>query len=454
MVDIVEQYEGRWATKPVRVKEGILFSYYAPWAKEVFLAGDFNGWKKRATPLIMGKDDVWRTIVELKPNRSYDYKYIVDENWINDPNNPDLNPDVAGGANSIIYVGASGDLLPQSHPERYKFTLDGRQIYSGSYFSTKYQQRFEYHYICPQYKEDEKLPVVICLNNYTKSQKLHIYARENGYLAVIPSVTLGERYIRRGHLDVFPEFLEVIKEIFPVDEDRLFVTGMSYGGLEALLVSLYYPDLIAASAVVFGPYRLRSYRDKIEKMGSEELEKFIDSLDYPLRMLKNLKDFPLYISHGGGDEAIPMDEGLTLYEMVKKLGAPTEFAAYTEHGHTWYMVDEDLLKVFKWFQIFKRNRFPKSINYTAPNGLFKDSIFWLDFSSFKIEQPIRVVASIHEENTVDLTLENINRIKIRLDSKLLRSPGVIYVNTRRGTHEIDIREGNKEIELAFSDVML
>src|ERR1700739_263266 len=148
-MDTVRQYEGWWATKPVRVKEGILFSYYAPLAKEVFLSGDFNGWKKRSTPLIKGRDDVWRIILELKPNRSYDYKYIVDGNWTNDPNNGDLNPDVSSGANSIIYVGESGDILHKGHPERYKFTLDGRRIYPRSYFSMKYHQMFELHYISP-----------------------------------------------------------------------------------------------------------------------------------------------------------------------------------------------------------------------------------------------------------------------------------------------------------------
>ena len=43
MLHKVEQYEGWWGTKPLRVKDGILFSYFAPGAKEVFLAGDFNG---------------------------------------------------------------------------------------------------------------------------------------------------------------------------------------------------------------------------------------------------------------------------------------------------------------------------------------------------------------------------------------------------------------------------
>jgi hypothetical protein len=145
-----------------------------------------------------------------------------------------------------------------------------------------------------------------------------------------------------------------------------------------------------------------------------------------------------------------MDEGLTLHEIVKKLGAPTEFTAYPEHGHTWYMVDEDLPKVFSWFKMFKRNRFPRSISYTAPNGLFKDSIFWLDFSPFDIEQPIRIEADIYEDSTINLTLENIRRIKVRLDSNLIRLPGVVYINTGRGTHKMDIRE-DKEVELAFGE---
>ena len=449
MIDIVKQYEGRWATQPVNVKEGILFSCYAPWAKGVFVAGDFNGWKRKDTPLVKGKDDVWRVVLVLKPNRSYDYKFIVDGSWLNDPNNNDLNPDVAGGANSIIYLGSNGEVIPDGHPNRKRFTLEGRQIYSGSYVSTKYNQAFDYHYISPEYENRDRLPVVICLNNYIKSQELHTYVRENKFLAVIPSVNLGGQFIRQGRMDVFPELLDVIRQRFPIDDDRVFVTGMSYGGLEALLVSVYYPDLVAASAVVFGPYRLRLYRDKIQNMDKKELEDFLDSLDYPQRMLRNLKDFPLYISHGSGDEAIPFDEALTLYEIVKKLGAPTELTNYPEHGHTWYMVDEDLPRVFNWFKGFRRKIFPKKIYYTAPNGYFKNSIFWIDFTVDNIEKPVEIEAKINDDNEVKLSFSNIKEIKMKLTSDLLRLPGTVYIDTGKWVSETVIHETGKEIELKF-----
>jgi predicted esterase len=450
IVDIVGHYEGWWATKPIQVKEGFLFSYYSPGAKEIFLAGDFNGWKRRKTPLIKGGDDVWRVVLGLKPNRSYDYKYIVDGNWVNDPNNRDLNPDVAGGANSVIFIGEKGDILAEGNPERHKFTLEGRGINLRTYRSTKYNRDFDFYYISLRHEDGrEKLPVVICLNNYIKSQELHLYARQNGFLAVIPSVTMGGEYIRQGKLDVFPELLEVVKEVFPVDEDQVFVTGMSYGGLEALLVSLYYPDLIAASAVVFGPYRLSSHKEKIEGMTRDQLERFLEGLDYPQRMLLNLKDFPLYISHGGADEAIPLDEALTLQGILKELGASTEFTNYPDYGHSWSMVDEDLPRVFGWFNRFRRNRFPKDISYTAPNGLYKSSIFWIDFSPLRIEEPLNIKAEIAGENRVKLELKNIGRVKLNLDSNLLKLPGVVHIETKKGIQQFDIEEEYGAIELKF-----
>ncbi|MGB7292195.1 MAG: prolyl oligopeptidase family serine peptidase [Thermodesulfobacteriota bacterium] len=450
IADVVNQYEGWWATKPVKVKEGILFSFYSPGAKEVFLAGDFNGWKSRETPLIKGRDDVWRVILELKPNRAYDYKYIVDGNWVNDPNNRDLNPDIAGGANSVIFIGEKGDILAERAPERHKFTLEGRGIKQRTYRSTNYNRDFEFYYIPLQTQSGrERLPVVICLNNYIKSQELDLYARQNGFLAVIPSVILGGEYIRQGKLDVFPELLEVVKDAFPVDEDRVFVTGMSNGGLEALLVSLYYPDLIAASAVVFGPYRLRSYRERIEGMTRDQLERFLEGLDYPQRMLLNLRDFPVYISHGSADEAIPLDEALTLQGILNKLGARTELTTYPEYGHTWTMVDEDLPRVFNWFQKFKKNRFPKDIWYTAPNGLYKSSIFWIEFSPIRIEEPLRIEANISWKNRINLETRNIGRIKLNLDSNLLKLPGMVDIETSDGIRRFDVEEASKGIELTF-----
>jgi len=61
------------------------FKLHAPNAKRVTLAGSFNNWDtKTLTAKKMLKGN-WSVKVSLKPG-IYEYKFLVDGNWVNDPN--------------------------------------------------------------------------------------------------------------------------------------------------------------------------------------------------------------------------------------------------------------------------------------------------------------------------------------------------------------------------------
>lgn len=73
-----------------------------PFAKRVFLAGNFNQWNPRQ--LRMHKDgDSWVYKVNLPPGNYY-YKFIVDGNWMTDPKNPNWADDGEGNINSVLEV--------------------------------------------------------------------------------------------------------------------------------------------------------------------------------------------------------------------------------------------------------------------------------------------------------------------------------------------------------------
>lgn len=90
---------------PHRVDGGILFQFYAPSARFVNLAGDFNRWcgtvEGPFDPNIdrmyddgthgdrVAGDGVWSLIKKLEPG-VYQYKYVVDGTaWYLDPSNPE-----------------------------------------------------------------------------------------------------------------------------------------------------------------------------------------------------------------------------------------------------------------------------------------------------------------------------------------------------------------------------
>lgn len=79
------------------------FSFRAPDASSVQLAGDFTQWQERPISLQKGTDGVWRANVELSPG-THHYRFIVDGQWQNDPECPMCAPNPFGGENMTRQV--------------------------------------------------------------------------------------------------------------------------------------------------------------------------------------------------------------------------------------------------------------------------------------------------------------------------------------------------------------
>jgi chromosome partitioning protein len=76
-------------------------------ASDVRIAGDFNGWvpDKGVRSLIEaeGETRIWTKILHLAPGR-YQYRYVVDGEWREDPENPEGVASQVGGRNSVLVV--------------------------------------------------------------------------------------------------------------------------------------------------------------------------------------------------------------------------------------------------------------------------------------------------------------------------------------------------------------
>ncbi|MGO8930021.1 MAG: glycogen-binding domain-containing protein [Limisphaerales bacterium] len=81
------------------------FALLEPDAKQVALCGEFNGWSPDATPMNWKAGGRWETVLALAPGR-YQYKLIVDGEWIVDPAAQKNVPNEHGSLNSVIEVRA------------------------------------------------------------------------------------------------------------------------------------------------------------------------------------------------------------------------------------------------------------------------------------------------------------------------------------------------------------
>jgi hypothetical protein len=111
---------------PQKTDGGILFSYRDEGARNVYWAGDFNGWNSNGNAFEDQGDGLWTIILALGSGE-HQYKFVVDGNWIADPSNTQTGGDYD---NSMIKVDSEGEVVesgggPQPSPLNSKLYVDG-----------------------------------------------------------------------------------------------------------------------------------------------------------------------------------------------------------------------------------------------------------------------------------------------------------------------------------------
>jgi len=95
---------------PRSIEDGVIFVIRATGAQRVQLAGDFNDWNPDRTPLQHIERDTFQIKVPLTPGR-YQYRYVVDGHWRNDPNNHTVEMNPYGELNNVVDVSTAGSAV-------------------------------------------------------------------------------------------------------------------------------------------------------------------------------------------------------------------------------------------------------------------------------------------------------------------------------------------------------
>ena len=88
---------------PAMEKREVVLTLFAPGAKTVRVAGNFNGWNPEATSLKNTEDGHWTARLMLRSGQ-YEYRFIVDGQWQEDPGAEERVANPFGGFNSMLTV--------------------------------------------------------------------------------------------------------------------------------------------------------------------------------------------------------------------------------------------------------------------------------------------------------------------------------------------------------------
>lgn len=174
-------------------------------------------------------------------------------------------------------------------------------------------------------KQGKPLPLVLALHGAGGSENLFFdgYGRgavvglcqQRGWLLVAPRLTAV------GRQPTFPEIIEAVASLYPVDRQRVFLVGHSLGAQLALVAAEQQPQAYAGLAALGG--------------------------GRAVRQAERLKDLPIFIGIGNADFALRGARALA--ETLKKAGSTRlNYREYDDLEHL-VIVQHALPDVFKFF---------------------------------------------------------------------------------------------------------
>jgi 1,4-alpha-glucan branching enzyme len=99
----MKKHRNHKANGSVGSNHSVRLEFNHPAAKSVSIAGTFNGWRPGATEMVPVGQGRWLKELVLPPGR-YEYRLVIDNEWISDPLAVETAPNPFGGVNSVLNV--------------------------------------------------------------------------------------------------------------------------------------------------------------------------------------------------------------------------------------------------------------------------------------------------------------------------------------------------------------
>jgi pimeloyl-ACP methyl ester carboxylesterase len=210
------------------------------------------------------------------------------------------------------------------------------------------------------------------------------------------------------------EMLADVKKRFAIDENRIYLTGLSMGGGGTLWIGWNYPDIWAAIAPVCPGTPL----------GIEPLAP--NALNMAVRFV-----------HGAEDPVVPVQVSRDLVDQLKVL--QTVFLEYIELpgvGHGSWVDAYANAQIFDWFARFERIPFPNRVRHVAYN-LKRGKAYWVRMDQKVSSSLASVDARFAGMNQIEIATTNVLGFTLLLDGHPKYEAGVKLLVTVDGI-EVEI----------------
>ena len=316
-------------------------------------------------------------------------------------------------------------------------------------------------YLPLEYTTSQRWPLVMFLHGFNPAnppypqwwsadQRHSVIADEHATIYVEPHGRGNAQYAGIGERDVL-RCLELAKQRFKVDEDRVYLTGESMGGHGTWLIASRHPELFAAAAPVFGgwdfrvaapggaPSTLPPPDNARAAFQHEQASSFSGA--------EGLLNVPLLITHGDADAEVPVELSRHATRMLQRWDYDVRYNEMPGYGHDDLGQRENIID---WLLTHRRNPAPRHVSLRAVS-LDAASAHWVKVTAFV--EPLRVMradAEVIRPGLIRIDTENVAALSLTPASALRGNGDDVTVVWNGKSQEIKAVDG--VINLAQSNI--
>ena len=119
------------------------------------------------------------------------------------------------------------------------------------------------------------------------------------------------------------KIIDDVTGLYPVDMNRIYITGLSMGGFGTFEMVKAYPNLFSAAVPICGGFK-------------------------DLEGVEKIKHVPFWIFHGDDDKTVPVDMSKKAAENISKAGGSARLTIYPGIGHNSWSAAYDTQEVYDW----------------------------------------------------------------------------------------------------------
>lgn len=254
-----------------------------------------------------------------------------------------------------------------------------------------------------------------------------------------------------GRLDAL-EVLQIAKEKFKPDPQRIYLTGHSMGGHGTWFLGATYPDKWAAIAPCAGYPTLKGYGSAdglVPDSSASPMEQMLlrsGNQSDVLKLATNYKPLGVYIFHGDADRVVSVNYARQMRKLLADFHADLSYYEYPGGEHWFGDHSVDWKPIFDFFSWHRRpvDTAVNNIDFITASPGISSSYYWasieqqlhpLQYSRMKLKRD-------RLAKTISGTTENIRLLKLDLSNfvkgdslKIILDDSIAIQYTTTGIHD-------------------